>query len=59
MSEVADKLTLRRVANGWIIEPGPGAAEFTHVATTPAELAAHVSAWATAQIAPAIRFPAK
>lgn len=47
-----DSLTIRRVANGWIIAPGPGANEFTHVALTPADLAKHVAAWADAQIAP-------
>lgn len=47
-----DSLTIRRVANGWIIAPGPGANEFTHVAQTPAALAEHVAKWASAQVAP-------
>jgi hypothetical protein len=47
-----DTLTIRRVANGWIMAPGPGANAFTHVALTPADLAKHVAAWAAAQIAP-------
>lgn len=50
--EVVDTLTMRRVANGWVISPGMGfCTEFTHVATTPADLAKHVEAWASAQIA--------
>jgi hypothetical protein len=49
-----DVITLIRVANGWIIQPGSGAigGDFTHVATTPAELAKHVEKWASALIAP-------
>ena len=50
MSEPTDVITLRRVANGWVILPG-GAwpNDFTHVATTPEEAAEHVRAWAQAQ----------
>lgn len=47
-----DRLTIRRVANGWIIAPGPGADEFTHVATSPSELADHVLKWAQRQLVP-------
>ncbi len=49
-----DTLTIRRVANGWVIAPGPipGTTNaFVHVYTTPADLAKHVEAWATAQTA--------
>ena len=45
-----DVLTIRRVANGWIILPGttePG--EFTHIAASPEQLASHVERWAKAQ----------
>lgn len=49
-SPFPDKLTIRRVANGWIIQPGSGADEFTHVAATPEDLAKHVSLWAGAQL---------
>lgn len=45
-----DKLTIRRVANGWIIQPGAGADEFTHVAATPEDLGEHVVSWAKAQL---------
>lgn len=50
-ASVADQLTLRRVANGWVILPGGGTInEFTHVAATPDELAEHVRKWAQAQM---------
>lgn len=50
---MADALTLRRVVNGWIIAPHPCSPDaFTHVATTPEDLARHVMAWAQAQIEP-------
>lgn len=55
MPEIIDRLTLRRVANGWIIAPGPGADEFTHIAATPDDLAEHVKKWAAAQIQPVKR----
>jgi len=45
-----DKLTIRRVANGWIIQPGPGGDEYTHIAATPDDLAKHVNLWAKAQL---------
>lgn len=52
MPELVDVLTLRRVANGWVILPGTASVgEFTHVATTPTDLAKHVEDWATAQTA--------
>jgi hypothetical protein len=45
-----DSVTIRRVANGWVIQPaGRGPDEFTHVATTPEDLAEHVAKWARAQ----------
>jgi hypothetical protein len=44
-----DRLTIRRVANGWIIELGRGNDEFVHVAATPDDLANHVRKWAKAQ----------
>jgi hypothetical protein len=44
----SDLLTIRRVANGWTIAPGPGAQEFVHVATTPKQVAEHVEKWAAA-----------
>lgn len=53
--EIEDTLTIRRVANGWVITKGRGANEFTHIAATPDDLAKHVSAWASAQIAPGPR----
>lgn len=47
---IEDQMLIRRVANGWIILPGPGVVtEFTHVAITPKELAEHVACWANAQ----------
>jgi hypothetical protein len=49
--EPIDTLQIRRVANGWIVSPGQLAdREFVHVYSTPAELAAHVEHWASAQI---------
>lgn len=52
MPDIVDRLTLRRVANGWVIRCGSDAVDqFTHIATTPAELAQHVEKWAAAQIA--------
>jgi hypothetical protein len=52
--EIEDMMSIKRVANGWIIQPGgrPTNGEFTHVAATPAELAKHVTRWAEAQITP-------
>lgn len=44
-----DKMTIRPVANGWIIQPGSGADEYTHIATSPDDLAKHVLLWAKAQ----------
>ena len=46
-----DKLLIRRVANGWIIQPGlvGTSDEFAHIAVTPKDLAKHVQAWAEAQ----------
>lgn len=46
-----DTMTIRRIANGWLLQPGGQLNEFTHIAATPAALAAHVAAWAEAQIA--------
>jgi hypothetical protein len=47
--KIFDNLTIKRVANGWTIAPGIGAAqEFVHVYTTPNELAEHVRVWAYA-----------
>lgn len=45
-----DKMTIRRVANGWIIQPGSGTDEITHIAATPDDLAKHVAHWAKAQL---------
>lgn len=45
-----DILTIRQVANGWIIQPGAnGPNEFTHVAVKPEEVAEHVRRWTQAQ----------
>ena len=45
-----DRLTIRRVANGWVIQPGIGTDEITHIAATPDDLAKHISLWAKAQL---------
>ncbi len=45
-----DTLTIRRVANGWVVHPGRGCDEMTHVYSTPDELAKHVAHWAKAQL---------
>lgn len=49
---MCDTLLITRVANGWVIRPGSkiGLSEFTHIATTPGELAEHVAKWAAPQI---------
>jgi len=48
---IIDTLTIRRVANGWVILPGgANLNEFTHVATSPEEVAYHVRNWAEAQL---------
>jgi hypothetical protein len=48
---MTDRLTIVRVANGWVIQPGAaGTNDFTHIAATPNELAEHVRKWAEAQI---------
>jgi hypothetical protein len=51
---MSDTLTISRVANGWIVAPGQGTQEFTHVYSDPEALAVHVAEWATAQIDPRI-----
>lgn len=44
---IADHLAIRRVANGWVIDPGArNTAEFMHIATTPSDLGEHVKKWA-------------
>lgn len=43
-----ERLTLRRVANGWIVQAAAAGDEFTHVHTTPDQLAEHVKKWAAA-----------
>lgn len=51
--EVVDEITVRHVANGWIILLGGGHGsinEHTHIAATPEDLAKHVKAWASAQL---------
>ena len=45
-----DRLTVRRVANGWTVYAGPGGDEFEHVYVTPDELAKHVLTWAQRQM---------
>ena len=46
---LGDVITIRRVANGWVIQPGrEGTNEFTHVAQTSHEVADHVLRWAEA-----------
>jgi hypothetical protein len=47
-------LTIKRVANGWIVAPGPGSQEFTHVYSDPEALAVHVAEWAAAQVSSTI-----
>lgn len=45
-----NQMLIRRVANGWVMLPGPGVvSEFAHIAATPKELAEHVAGWADAQ----------
>ena len=47
---MTDSITIRRVANGWVIQPGGNSLnDFTHVALTPADVAEHVRKWAIAQ----------
>lgn len=55
-----DPLSVRRVANGWIIAPGQNINDFTHIhiAATPEDLAEHILKWAKAQIVD-VRFPTK
>ena len=50
---MSDMLTLRRVANGFVIAPN-SANEQIFVANTPSELASHVLMWAEAQVKPPI-----
>lgn len=50
-----DQITIKQVANGWVVAPGNGGnAEFVHVFLTPDALAAHVQKWASA---PSAAFP--
>lgn len=53
-----ERLTIVRVANGWVARAGDSITpdEFVHVYTDPLELAAHVKRWAEAQI---IKFSGK
>lgn len=50
MGEIMDVITIRRVANGWVVQPGRGADEFTHVYVMPVGLAEHIQRWAEAQL---------
>lgn len=45
-----DKITIRRVANGWVMQTGREITldEFTHVAFTADQVGRHVHAWALA-----------
>lgn len=53
--KVIDTITVTKVANGWIIQPGPiGTNQFTHVAMTPKEVADHIEKWAQATRLPGI-----
>jgi hypothetical protein len=56
-----DLISVRRVANGWIIYPGgPNAdPEFTHIAASPQEVGAHVEKWAKATQEGALTSPIK
>lgn len=58
---IYDAITVRRVANGWIIYPGAAgiAAEFTHIATSPSDVARHVEKWATQTQTDALVPPAR
>jgi hypothetical protein len=50
---MTDILTIKRVANGWVIQPGVSQSnEFTHVAKSADDLAEHVRVWAQAQVPP-------
>jgi hypothetical protein len=51
---IKDVITIRRVANGWIVQPGGVCNDFTHVYADPIALANHIEHWATAQIDPSI-----
>jgi hypothetical protein len=51
---IKDVITIRRVANGWIVHPGDAFNDFTHVYADPTALAAHIEHWAKAQIDPSI-----
>lgn len=57
MEALSDTISIRRVANGWIIQPGgPGPSPFAHVAMSAEEVAEHVRKWAMAAVdAPPIR----
>jgi len=45
-----DRLTVRRVANGWVVHPGLESDEYLHIYSTPEGVAEHVERWAEAQI---------
>lgn len=45
-----DKILIRRVSNGWIVQPGAGSDEVTHVYAKPNDLAQHVQTWAERQL---------
>lgn len=48
-----DILSIKRVANGWVLLPGcHGPDEFTHVAATPDDVAEYVRSWTLAQLTP-------
>jgi hypothetical protein len=46
--EVVESVTIRRVANGWVVQSGKALGDFLHVAVTPTALAEYVSGWAEA-----------
>lgn len=51
MIDIRDTLTIRRVANGWVIQPGVSSdQQFLHVAVAPEQVAEYVRGWAAAQI---------
>jgi hypothetical protein len=49
---LADMISITRIANGWLIQPGRSACpnNFTHIAATPQEAAGHVEKWAKSQM---------
>lgn len=47
---ILDTLSIRRVANGWIVMPGGNMSDLVYVATTPQALAKHIETWAEQQV---------